>query len=182
MVDYAAKVRVLSDKSGSILSILSLRFASFIFFLSSGPLFVLGVDLSTVKMSLNPFCEIAVEEAIRLKEKKIASEVVAGVILLLCLHKRFRHLFHVYIALHTVTVGPKSSQEVLRTALAMGADRAIHVHSDLRLDQELQPTAVARAFEELVKKEGGYSMNHPILYRHNSEQFFVLLQLINECR
>ena len=53
------------------------------------------------------------------KEKKIASEVVAGVILLLCLHKRFRHLFHVYIALHTVTVGPKSSQEVLRTALAM---------------------------------------------------------------
>lgn len=104
VVDYAAKVRVLPDKS--------------------------GVDLGTVKMSLNPFCEIAVEEAIRLKEKKIAREVVA------------------------VTVGPKSSQEVLRTALAMGADRAIHVQSDMRLDQELQPMAVARTFEKLAKKEG----------------------------
>jgi len=104
VVDYAAKVRVLPDKS--------------------------GVDLSTVKMSLNPFCEIAVEEAIRLKERKIASEVVA------------------------VTVGPKSSQEVLRTALAMGADRAIHVQSDLKLDLELQPKAVAETFEKLAKKEG----------------------------
>ena len=71
---------------------------------------------------------------------------------------------HVFSALYLklimrfqiVTVGPKSSQEVLRTALAMGADRAIHVYSDLRLDQELQPMAVARAFEKLAKKEGGY--------------------------
>ena len=94
VVDYAAKVRVLPDKT--------------------------GVDLASVKMSLNPFCEIAVEEAIRLKEKKVATEVVA------------------------VTIGPKTSQETLRTALAMGADRAIHVNCDLRTDQELQPLAVAK--------------------------------------
>lgn len=103
VVDYAAKVRVLPDKT--------------------------GVDLASVKMSLNPFCEIAVEEAIRLKEKKVATEVVA------------------------VTIGPKTSQETLRTALAMGADRAIHVNCDLRTDQELQPLAVAKTFKALVEKE-----------------------------
>lgn len=104
VVDYAAKIRVLADKT--------------------------GVDLSTVKMSLNPFCEIAVEEAIRLKESKAAKEVVA------------------------VTVGPKSNQETLRTALAMGADRAVHINCDLRPDQELQPLAVAKTFKALVEKEG----------------------------
>ena len=103
VVDYAAKVRVLADKT--------------------------GVDLASVKMSMNPFCEIAVEEAIRLKEKKAAAEVVA------------------------VTIGPKASQETLRTALAMGADRAIHVNCDLRADQELQPLSVAKAFKALVDKE-----------------------------
>ena len=120
-----------------------------------------GVDLGTVKMSLNPFCEIAVEEAIRLKEKKIAREVVAGKLhqplFLLPFHDSitFQYLFvGIENSFWTVTVGPKSSQEVLRTALAMGADRAIHVQSDKRLDQELQPMAVARTFEKLAKKEG----------------------------
>src|SRR3954447_6463432 len=65
-----------------------------------------GVDLANVKMSMNPFDEIAVEEAIRLKEKGIATEIVA------------------------VSIGPAKAQETLRTALAMGADRAILVQSD----------------------------------------------------
>ena len=68
------------------------------------------VDLANVKMSLNPFCEIAVEEAVRLKEAKVAGEVVA------------------------VSIGPKQCAETLRTALAMGCDRAIHVQTDLRTD------------------------------------------------
>lgn len=68
------------------------------------------VDLANVKMSLNPFCEIAVEEAVRLKEAKVASEVVA------------------------VSIGPKQCTETLRTALAMGCDRAIHVQTDMRTD------------------------------------------------
>ena len=88
-----------------------------------------GVDLNNVKMSMNPFCEIAVEEAIRLKENKVAAEVVA------------------------VSIGPKQCQETLRTALAMGADRAIHVTTDLRTDQELQPLAVAKLLHEIVKTE-----------------------------
>ncbi|KAF4320541.1 hypothetical protein BBO99_00005718 [Phytophthora kernoviae] len=88
-----------------------------------------GVDLKNVKMSMNPFCEIAVEEAIRLKEKKIATEVVA------------------------VSIGPKQSQETLRTALAMGADRGIHITTDMRTDQELQPLAVAKLLKEVVNKE-----------------------------
>ena len=87
-----------------------------------------GVDLANVKMSMNPFCEIAVEEAIRLKEKNIAKEVVA------------------------VSVGPKAAQETLRTALAMGADRAIHIETDVRTDQELQPLAVAKLFKQLSAK------------------------------
>ncbi|KAF4046347.1 Electron transfer flavoprotein domain-containing protein [Phytophthora infestans] len=89
-----------------------------------------GVDLKNVKMSMNPFCEIAVEEAIRLKEKKVASEIVA------------------------VSIGPKQSQETLRTALAMGADRGIHITTDMRTDQELQPLAVAKLLKEVVAKEG----------------------------
>ena len=77
VIDYAVKIRVKADKT--------------------------GVEKANVKMSMNPFCEIAVEEAIRLKEAKVATEVVA------------------------VTVGPAKSQETLRTALAMGADRGIHL-------------------------------------------------------
>ena len=82
VVDYAVKVRVQNNT----------------------------VDLSNVKMSLNPFCEIAVEEAVRLKEAKVAEEVVA------------------------VSIGPKQCTETLRTALAMGCDRAVHIQTDKRTD------------------------------------------------
>jgi len=91
-----------------------------------------GVDLKNVKMSLNPFCEIAVEEAVKLKENKSAnvSEVVA------------------------VSIGPKQCQETLRTAMAMGADRGIHVMTDLRGDyMELQSDAVAKIFKNLVEEK-----------------------------
>jgi electron transfer flavoprotein beta subunit len=84
-----------------------------------------GVDLANVKMSMNPFCEIAVEEAVRLKEKGMATEVVA------------------------VSVGPTQAQETLRTALAMGADRAILVQSDT----DLEPLAVAKVLKALVEEE-----------------------------
>lgn len=84
-----------------------------------------GVDLNNVKMAINPFCEIAVEEAVRLKEKGVATEVVA------------------------VSVGDKSSQEQLRTALALGADRAILVEST----EELQPLAIAKLLNAVVAKE-----------------------------
>lgn len=88
-----------------------------------------AVDLGSVKMSMNPFCEIAVEEAVRLKEAKVASEVVA------------------------VSIGPKQSQETLRTALAMGADRAVHVTTDLRTDQELHPLTVAKVLQYVAGQE-----------------------------
>src|SRR5262245_25956533 len=90
VVDFNVKVRVKADGS--------------------------GVDVANVKMSMNPFDEIAVEEAVRLKEKGIATEVVA------------------------VSCGSSASQDVLRTALALGADRAILVQTDV----ELQPLAVAK--------------------------------------
>mmetsp|Transcript_35267 Transcript_35267/g.76545 ORF Transcript_35267/g.76545 Transcript_35267/m.76545 type:complete len:251 (+) Transcript_35267:121-873(+) len=99
VIDYAAKIRVKPDGS--------------------------GVDKANVKMSMNPFCEIAVEEAIRLKEAGVAKEVVA------------------------VSMGPQACQDTIRTALAMGADRGIHVATDV----DLQPLAVAKLFETLVKKE-----------------------------
>ncbi len=100
VVDYNVKVRPTSDGS--------------------------GVDIANAKKSINPFCEIAVEEAIRLKEQGIASEIVA------------------------VSLGPKQAQEQLRTALALGADRAILVESEA----ELQPLAVAKCLKALVDKEG----------------------------
>ena len=103
VVDYAVKVRVAGNKS--------------------------GVELNNVKMSLNPFCEIAVEEAIRMKESKAASEVIA------------------------ISIGPKQAQETLRTALAMGADRGIHIETDMRTDQDLQPLAVAKVMTHFAKKE-----------------------------
>jgi electron transfer flavoprotein beta subunit len=84
-----------------------------------------GVDLANVKMSMNPFDEIAVEEAIRLKEKKVATEIVA------------------------VSIGPAKAQETLRTALAMGADRAIMVTTD----QEVEPLAVAKILQKIVAEE-----------------------------
>lgn len=99
VVDYNVKVRVKSDGS--------------------------GVDLANVKMSMNPFDEIAVEEAVRLKEAGIATEVIA------------------------VSAGIAQAQETLRTALAIGADRAILIESS----EELQPLAVAKLLKSLVDKE-----------------------------
>ena len=102
VVDYNVKVRVKSDNS--------------------------GVDIANVKMSMNPFDEIAVEEAVRLKEAGVASEVVV------------------------VSAGPTQCQETLRTALAIGADRAILVET--APEAELQPLAVAKILKALVDKEG----------------------------
>ncbi len=84
-----------------------------------------GVDLANVKMSMNPFDEIAVEEAIRLREKGAATEIVA------------------------VSVGPAKAQETLRTALAMGADRAILI----QCDDEVEPLAVAKILKGVVDEE-----------------------------
>ncbi len=99
VVDYNVKVRVKSDHS--------------------------GVDTANVKMSMNPFDEIAVEEAVRLKEKGVATEVVV------------------------VSCGPQACQETLRTAMAIGADRAVLVETG----EELQPLAVAKLLKALVDKE-----------------------------
>jgi len=88
-----------------------------------------GVETANVKMSMNPFDEIANEEAIRLKEAGSASEVVA------------------------VSIGEAKAQETLRTAMAMGADRAIHVATDARTDTELQPLAVAKLLRAVVERE-----------------------------
>jgi electron transfer flavoprotein beta subunit len=103
VVDYAVKVRVKADKS--------------------------GVDIANVKFSMNPFCEIAVEEGLRLKEKGKIKELIA------------------------VSCGPAKASETLRQALAMGADRAIHLKTDKRLDQEVQPLAVAKLLQKMVEKE-----------------------------
>ena len=84
-----------------------------------------GVDIANVKMSMNPFDEIANEQAIRLREAGTATEVIA------------------------VSLGAQKCQETLRTALAMGADRAIHVLSDA----ELQPLAIAKMLKEIVQRE-----------------------------
>ncbi len=99
VVDYNVKVRVKADGS--------------------------GVETTNVKFSMNPFDEIAVEEAVRLKEAGKATEVVV------------------------VSLGPTTAQETLRTALAMGADRAILVQTDA----ELQPLAIAKALKVLVERE-----------------------------
>lgn len=99
VVDYNVKVQVKSDNS--------------------------GMDIASVKMSMNPFDEIAVEEAVRLKEKGVVSEVIA------------------------VSCGAAQCQDTLRTAMAMGADRAILVESA----EDLQPLAVAKLLKALVDKE-----------------------------
>jgi len=99
VVDYNVKVRPLSDQS--------------------------DVDLNNVKMAMNPFCEIAVEEAVRLKEAGIASEVVA------------------------VTVGKSDSQEQLRTALALGADRAVLAETE----SLLEPLAIAKVLSKVIEEE-----------------------------
>jgi electron transfer flavoprotein beta subunit len=84
-----------------------------------------GVDLANVKMSMNPFDEIAVEEAIRLREKGVATEIIA------------------------VSVGPEKAQETLRTALAMGADRAI-----LIVAEDVEPLGVAKLLAKVMEEEG----------------------------
>jgi electron transfer flavoprotein beta subunit len=84
-----------------------------------------GVDLANVKMSMNPFDEIAVEEAIRLKEKGVATEIIVA------------------------SIGPAKAQETLRTALAMGADRAILVQTD----DEVEPLAIAKILKAIVDGE-----------------------------
>ena len=119
-----------------------------------------GVDLANVKMSMNPFCEIAVEEAIRLKEQKKATEVCEDSFCsIMKSHstlsnditikpRRFFlpiNLFSVYlIQVIAISIGPKASQETLRTALAMGADKGIHITTDARADLVLQPLAIAK--------------------------------------
>ncbi|HWI86226.1 MAG TPA: electron transfer flavoprotein subunit beta/FixA family protein [Sphingomonas sp.] len=84
-----------------------------------------GVDLTNVKMSMNPFDEIAVEEAIRLKEKGVATEIIA------------------------VSVGPQKAQDTLRTALAMGADRAILIMTD----EQVEPLGVAKLLKAVMDEE-----------------------------
>ncbi|XP_076043560.1 electron transfer flavoprotein beta subunit isoform X1 [Oratosquilla oratoria] len=103
VIDYAVKIRVRPDK--------------------------LGVVSDGVKHSMNPFDEIAVEEAVRLKEKKIAKEVIA------------------------LSCGPTQAQETIRTALAMGADRGIHVEVPLKEMEHLQPIHVSKILASLAKKE-----------------------------
>ncbi|WP_282602243.1 electron transfer flavoprotein subunit beta/FixA family protein [Paracoccus sp. PARArs4] len=88
-----------------------------------------GVDLANVKMSMNPFDEIAVEEAIRLKEKGVATEIVA------------------------VSIGVKQAQETLRTALAMGADRAVLVVAADDVHQDIEPLAVAKILKAVIDDE-----------------------------
>lgn len=100
VIDYNVKARVKPDQS--------------------------GIDLANVKMSMNPFDEISVEEAVRLKEKGVVSEIVV------------------------VSVGPTQAQETLRTALAMGADRAILVNAE---GQDLEPLAVAKVLKAVVAEE-----------------------------
>jgi len=99
VIDYNVKIRVKSDQS--------------------------GVETANVKMSMNPFDEIAVEEGVRLRESGLAKELVA------------------------VSIGPKQAQETIRTALAMGADRGIHVETD----QEVEPLAVAKILKAIAEKE-----------------------------
>jgi len=99
VIDYNVKARVKPDQS--------------------------GVDLANVKMSMNPFCEIAVEEAVRQKEKGAVTEVVA------------------------VSIGPAQAQETLRTALAMGADRAILIQTDA----DPEPLAVAKLLKAVIAEE-----------------------------
>ena len=102
-IDYNVKVRVRADGS--------------------------GVDLANVKMSMNPFDEIAVEEAIRLREKGVATEVVA------------------------VSIGVRQAQETLRTAMAMGADRSILVVAAEDVHQDIEPLAVAKILKGVIEAE-----------------------------
>jgi len=120
VVDYAAKVRVLADKT--------------------------GVDMNSARMSMIPFCEIAVEEAVKMKESKAVKEVVA------------------------ISIGPAKCTETLRTALAMGCDKAIHITTDMKTDQELQPLAIAKVMAHLAQRDSadmiivGKQVHHVYIY------------------
>jgi electron transfer flavoprotein beta subunit len=100
VVDYKVNIRVKADES--------------------------GVELANVKMSMNPFCEIAVEEAIRLKEKSGATEVVV------------------------VSIGDSKTEDIIRQAIAMGADRGIQILTD----KEVQPLSIAKIIKKIAEKEG----------------------------
>jgi len=104
VIDYAVKIRVKPDMS--------------------------GVVKDSVKHSMNPFCEIAVEEAVRLKEKKLAKEVVA------------------------CSIGPKQTNETIRTALAMGCDRGVHIECDQATLDSLTPLQVSKLMSKVVEEEG----------------------------
>lgn len=108
VVDYAVRIRVLQNLS--------------------------AVDISHTKMSMNPFCEIAVEEGVRMKNNGHLSELVA------------------------VSIGNEKCQDTLRHALAMGADRAILLKTNLRTDQELQPLAVSKLLKHIVQHK-----EHPMI-------------------
>ncbi|MFT6915587.1 MAG: electron transfer flavoprotein beta subunit [Motiliproteus sp.] len=99
VIDYNVKARVKSDQT--------------------------GIDLANVKMAMNPFCEIAVEEAVRLKEQGVADEILV------------------------VSIGPKAAQEQIRTALALGADRGIHIETEL----ELESLVIAKLLAKVVADE-----------------------------
>ena len=99
VVDYNVKIRVKSDNT--------------------------GIETANIKMSMNPFDEIAVEEGVRLRESGMAEELVV------------------------VSIGPKQSQETIRTALAMGADRGIHIQTD----EEIEPLSIAKLLKEIAERE-----------------------------
>jgi len=104
VIDYAVKIRVKPDGS--------------------------GVVKDSVKHSMNPFCEIAVEEAVRMKEAKLAKEIIA------------------------MSIGPKQSNETIRTALAMGCDRGVHVECDQATLDGLTPLQVSKIMAKVVEEEG----------------------------
>ena len=110
VLDYNVKARVKADQS--------------------------GVDLSNVKMSMNPFDEIAVEEAVRLQEAGTATETII------------------------VSIGPAKAQETIRTGLAMGADRGVHVQSD----DDLEPLAIAKILKSVAEAEGAELVIICLLY------------------
>ena len=102
VIDYSVKARIKSDKT--------------------------GVEKNNVKMSINPFCEIAVEEAIRMKEKGWVSHI------------------------STISIGDKASSETLKHSLALGADDAFHILTALPIDTQLQPLAAAKIFKKIIEE------------------------------
>lgn len=127
VIDYNVKVRVKADNS--------------------------GVELANVKMAMNPFCEIAVEEAIRLKEAGGADEIVV------------------------VSIGGKQTQETIRTGLAMGADRGIHIETD----DEVEPLGIAKLLQKVVEEEapGVVIMGKQAIDGDNNQTGQMLSALLN---